>query len=262
MTGAAPLHGRTAVVTGAGRGIGEAVARALAEAGAHVLLAARSLEAVEAVASAIRESGGTAWAVACDVTDEASVEALAEAARERLGHVDVLINNAGASSSAPVHRIEREEWDRLIAVNATGVFLCTRAFLPAMRERGWGRVVTIASVAGLHGAKYIAAYTAAKHAAVGFTRAAAAEIAGTGVTVNAVCPGYVDTEMTRRSVERIVERTGRTPEQALEAILATSSQHRLVQPDEVAHNVLALCDPRAGAINGQAIVLDGGAQTA
>jgi 3-hydroxybutyrate dehydrogenase len=253
------LAGRTAVITGGGRGIGAATARRLAGAGATVLVASRTAAEVEAVAGAIRSDGGQACAHACDVTDEASVSALAAAAAARLGAVDILVNNAGMASSAPVHRTTLEEWNRLLAVNATGAFLCTRALLGPMLERGWGRIVNVASVAGLHGARYIAAYAASKHALVGLTRATAAEVAGRGVTVNAVCPGYVDTAMTDASVARIMERTGRSEEEARAAILRLTPTGRLIQPAEVAAAVLYLCGEAAGGVNGQALVIDDGA---
>ncbi len=270
------LAGRTAVVTGAGRGIGRAVALGLAEAGAAVIVAARTGREIEAVAAELSGEGHRALAVRCDVTDPASVERLAEEASRlaeevgrladgasRLadgagGTVDILVNNAGAAHSAPVHKTELEDWNRMLAVNATGTFLCTRALLPRMMERGWGRIVNVASVAGLTGARYIAAYAASKHAAIGLTRCTAAETAARGVTVNAVCPGYVDTPMTTESLRRIAEKTGRSAQEALEAILAGTPQKRLIQPAEVAHAVLSLCHEEARGINGQSIVLDGG----
>jgi NAD(P)-dependent dehydrogenase (short-subunit alcohol dehydrogenase family) len=253
------LAGRTAVITGGGRGIGAATARRLVGAGATVLVASRTAAEVEAVAGAIRSAGGQAFAHACDVTDEASVLALAAAAEARLGAVDILVNNAGMAGSSPIQRTTLEEWHRLLAVNATGAFLCTRALLGGMLERGWGRIVNVASVAGLHGARYIAAYAASKHALVGLTRATAAEVAGRGVTVNAVCPGYVDTAMTDESVARIVERTGRSEEEARAAILRLTPAGRLIQPAEVAAAVLYLCGEAAGGVNGQALVIDDGA---
>ncbi len=252
------LADRVAVVTGAGRGIGEAVARALAREGAAVGLLARSADEIEAVAREIRSAGGTVTATVCDVTDPASVVAARDAVTDALGAPDILVNNAGTSSSAPLHRTALDEWRRLLDVNATGTFLCTKVFLPGMLDRGWGRIVNIASVAGLTGGRYIAAYVASKHAQVGLTRAVAAEVADRGVTVNAVCPGYVDTPMTRAAVERISERTGRSPEEALELLEARNPQRRLIQPREVAHAVVALCATDAGGINGQTLVIDGG----
>lgn len=250
---------RCAVITGGGRGIGAATARALARTGTRVLVASRHVDEVEDVAADIRASGSQAWATPCDVADAASVAALATTARERLGDVDILVNNAGTASSAPFHRTTLEEWQRLLAVNATGTFLCTQALLPGMLQRGWGRVVNVASVAGLEGAKYIAAYCAAKHAVVGFTRAMARETAGSGVTVNAVCPGYVDTPMTEATLRNVAQRLGQSREEALAAILAHSGQPRLVTAEEVAATIVALCNEEAGALTGQTLVLDAGA---
>jgi NAD(P)-dependent dehydrogenase (short-subunit alcohol dehydrogenase family) len=251
-----PLAGRGAVVTGGGRGIGAAIAGALAKAGAAVVVAARTLEETERVARALEQQGGRAWAVACDVADEASVGRLGEAARRHLGTVDILVNNAGVSSSSPLHRLTLADWESTMAVNATGTFLCTREFLPGMVERGWGRVVNVASVAGLEGGRYVAHYSAAKHAVVGFTRSVALELAGSGVTINAVCPGYVDTPMTEATLDNVQSRTGLPRDQALAAVLSTAGQDRLVTSEEVAEAVLALCREGASATNGQAVVLD------
>ncbi len=251
------LAGRVAVVTGAGRGIGAATARALADAGLSVVVAARNRDQIERQTAELVALGHEVKAVVCDVTSEASVQALAREAA-KLGPVAVLVNNAGTAASMPVVRTSLEDWNRLIAVNATGAFLCTRAFLPGMLERQWGRVVNVASTAGLRGGKYLAAYAAAKHALMGLTRSAAAEVAGTGVTVNAVCPGFVDTEMTAETVARIVAKTGRTPEEALAAALASEGQTRLISAEEVAAavvslSVAALTHPP----NGEVLVLDG-----
>jgi NAD(P)-dependent dehydrogenase (short-subunit alcohol dehydrogenase family) len=253
------LAGRAAVVTGGGRGIGAAVATRLAQLGARVVVAARSAGQVTGVAQRITAAGGMAWATTCDVTDPASVEALATFARQQAGDIGILVNNAGIAHSAPLHGITGDDWQRLFAVNVTGTFRCTQAFMPAMIEGRWGRVINMASVAGLHGARYVAAYSASKHAVIGFTRCVAAEVAPNGVTVNAVCPGYVDTDLTAESINRIVEKTGLSPEQAREHILRLNPQHRLITPEEVAHAVAALCQDDARGINGQAIVIDGGA---
>lgn len=237
---------RVVVVTGGGKGIGRAVVERFARAGDRVVAVGRDREALEATAAA--ETG------VCDVTDEEAVTALFE----HVGRIDVLVNNAGAAASAPLGRTTLDDWRAVLDVNATGAFLCTRAVLGGMVERDEGRIVTVASTAALVGAPYTAAYTASKHAAVGLMRAAAAEVAGTGVTANAVCPTYVRTEMTERSIARIVSATDRTEEEAEAALIASSPLGRLLEPDEVAFAVAFLAAPEAAAINGQALVLDGG----
>jgi NAD(P)-dependent dehydrogenase (short-subunit alcohol dehydrogenase family) len=227
---------RVVVVTGGTRGIGRAIVERFEQAGERVVALGRDT---------------------CDVTDEAAVAAAFERI-ERIGPVDVLVNNAGVSSSAPLPRTTLADWHGQIEVNATGAFLCTRAVLPGMLERGAGRVVTFASTAGRAGARYTAAYTASKHAAVGLMRAVAAELAGTGVTANAVCPAFVRTDMTLRSVERIVSMTGRDEAQAEAALAEAAPLGRLLEPDEVAFAVAFLAAAEAGAINGQTLILDGG----
>jgi 3-hydroxybutyrate dehydrogenase len=246
--------GSRAVITGGGQGIGAAVARALVDEGAAVLVASRTTEKVEAIAAEIRRSGGRAWAVRCDVTDPQDVRSLVETSRKTAGAIDILVNNAGIAHSAPLPKITLDDWNRVLATNATGTFLCTQAFLSGMLERKRGAIVNVASVAGLFGARYIAAYAAAKHAVIGFTRSVAAELEGSGVTCNAVCPGYVDTEMTRESVARVASKTGKAPDAALAAMLAASAQQRLITPDEVARAVLELCD---GRTNGAAVTIAG-----
>jgi NAD(P)-dependent dehydrogenase (short-subunit alcohol dehydrogenase family) len=227
----------------------------LAQAGFDVVVAARHRDQIERQAAELAATGRQAKAVVCDVTSETSVQALAREAAD-LGPVAVLVNNAGAAASMPVVRTSLDDWNRLMAVNATGAFLCTRAFLPGMLDRKWGRVVNVASTAGLSGGKYLAAYSAAKHALVGFTRSAAADVAGSGVTVNAVCPGFVDTEMTAETVGRIVTKTGRTREEALAAALASAGQTRLIGAEEVAAAVVSLATGTP-ARNGEAVILDG-----
>lgn len=254
----APLAGRGAVVTGGGRGIGAAIARALAEAGASVVVSARSAEEIEAVAVSLRAFGARAWSVVGDVAEEASVRRLGEEARRHLGAVDILVNNAGDAASAPLAKMTLAEWNRMLAVNATGTFLCTREFAPEMTARGRGRIVNIASTAGLEGGKYIAHYSAAKHAVIGFTRSISLELASRGVTVNAVCPGYADTPMTERTAQNVSKHTGLAAAAAVQAMLATSGQARLVTPEEVAAAVCRLCLDDAAATTGQTIVLDGG----
>ncbi len=250
----APLAGCHALVTGASRGIGEACAARLAALGARVTVIARHREALEAA----RERSGAAAAIECDVSDEEALGgALARAVAEG-GPVDVLVNNAGAAESAPLGRTDRALWERMLAVNLTAAFLCARALLGPMRERGFGRVVNIASTAGLRGYPYVSAYCAAKHGLVGLTRALAAECGGDGVTVNAVCPGFTDTELLAASARRIAAETGRSEAEARAALAAGNPHGRLIAPGEVAATVAWLCLPEAAAVNGQALAVAGG----
>ncbi len=253
-----PFAARGAVITGGGRGVGAEVGRRLAMAGASVVLASRTLEQVQAVAAQIERDGGRATAVCCDVSDPASVQQLAAAASDAHVRVDILVNCAGIALAAPFHRTTLEDWQRVFAVNATGTFLCMRAFLPAMISRGAGRVVNVASVAGLSGERYTSAYSASKHAILGLTRSVAVEVAGSGVTVNAVCPGFLDTEMTRETIDRIVTATGRDRQSATLAITDRNPQRRLITAEEVAGAVVFLCGEQARGINGEALVIDGG----
>ncbi|HEY8697909.1 MAG TPA: SDR family NAD(P)-dependent oxidoreductase [Rhizomicrobium sp.] len=247
------LAGRHAVITGASRGIGAATAEALAKLGARLTLMARDKEALGKVAAGIADSR----AIVCDVTDAASVSRAFAEARER-GPVAILVNNAGIAASAPFLRTDDALLERIFAVNVMSAFRCTREALPDMLAQGWGRVVNVASVAGLKGYRYISAYTASKHALVGMTRALASEVADKNLTVNAVCPSYVDTEMTRRTIANIVAKTGRSETDALAELVRGNPQARLIAPEEVAHAIAWLCAPGMESITGQAIPIAGG----
>jgi len=209
---------RVALVTGGSRGIGRAIARVLAREGLALAVAARGLEEAEAAAAEIRGAGASAVAVALDVADAASLEAGVAQAVAKLGPIDVLVNNAGVAESAPFARTTPEMWERHLRVNVTGPYLATRAVLGGMLERGWGRVINVASLAGLVGSPYVAAYTASKHALVGLTRALATEVSGKGVTVNAICPGFVATDMVWNGARNIVAKTGRSFDDAVASL--------------------------------------------
>ena len=251
---------RHAVVTGASRGIGSTIAAALASRGAKVSLLGRDAGNLNTVAAAIGGSSRAAPIVA-DVTDAASVSAAFETARQHFGPVHILINNAGQAASAKFTETDAALWNRMMAVNVNGTYLCTRQAVRDMLQIGYGRIVNIASIAGLRGGAYISAYVASKHAVVGLTRSLALEYATKNITVNAVCPGYTDTDIVRDAIANIVRKTGRTEAEALESLVGTNPQRRLITPEEVAHTVLWVCGPGAESITGQSIVVAGGEVT-
>lgn len=253
------LTGRVAVVTGAGSGIGQAVALALAEAGAAVLAADRNGEAAAATAASLRARGATAAAQVVDVADPEAVQSMIEAAVTGLGGVDILVNNAGFQHVAPLEEFPLEQWNRLLAVLLTGPFLCTRAALPYMKRKGWGRVLNIASIHGKVGAPFKVGYCAAKHGVLGLTRVAALETAADGITVNAICPGFVDTPLVRNQIPALARNMNCSEDEAVErAILSRVPQRRLLEAAEVGRLAVFLASDAAAGITGQALNLDGG----
>ena len=245
-----------ALVTGGGRGIGAAIARRLAASGCRVTVLGRRLDGVRALAD---EDPSTFHAVAADVAEPAQVAGAFAQARERFGPLTVLVNNAGQAESAPFAKMSLALWQQMLAVNLTGTMVCSQAALPdLLAAQGRGRIVNVASTAGLVGYGYVSAYCAAKHGVIGLTRSLALELATRGVTVNAVCPGYTETDIIRDSIDRVVAKTGRSPEAARAEFVRSNPQGRLVQPDEVADAVLWLCGAGAAAVTGQAISVSGG----
>jgi NAD(P)-dependent dehydrogenase (short-subunit alcohol dehydrogenase family) len=254
------LAGRHALVTGASRGIGATIARMLVADGMLVTLCARDGEALRRLTD---ELGGDAQAVGLvtDVADAAAVRGAFSKARQQFGPVEVLINNAGQAASAKFTDTDEALWTRLLSVNLTGTYLCSREAIPDMLECGFGRIVNVASIAGLRGAPLLSAYATSKHAVVGLTRSLALEYATHNITVNAVCPGYVETDMVKGAVANIMKKTGRSEAEARATLIATNPQGRLVEAEEVADTVLWLCRPGAESITGQSIVLAGGGVT-
>ena len=246
---------RHALVTGGGQGIGAAIAHLLVRRGMRVTVLGRRLATGQVLAAGPPD---LLHAVAADVANASEVAAAFADAVVRFGRVDVLVNNAGQAESAPFLKMDEVLWRRMLDVNLTGTMLCTQAALPGMLEAGWGRIVNVASTAGQVGYAYVSAYCAAKHGVVGMTRALALEVASKGITVNAVCPGYTDTEIVRASIERVVAKTGRSEQEARAAFVQSNPQGRLVAPQEVADAVAWLCSEGASAITGQALSVSGG----
>ncbi len=256
------LEGKIALVTGGGRGIGRAVALRLARDGAAVAVWGRQQEPLEAVAAEIGRLGRKAAAIVCDVADPGQVGMAIERIRRELGTVDVLVANAGIAPSAPILKTSLQSFREVLDVNLVGAFLCLQAVLPEMVERRWGRVVNVASTAAKVGVPYTAAYCASKHGLLGLTRSAALDVADKGVTINAVCPSWVETDMVERAVGRIAKVTGKPAENARDALRRMNPQGRFLTAEEVADVIAYLCGPGAAGINGQAWSVDGGEVTA
>ncbi|MEM1111043.1 MAG: SDR family NAD(P)-dependent oxidoreductase [Pseudomonadota bacterium] len=243
-----------AVVTGGGTGIGRATALALAARGVRVTVMGRRMEPLLEACADFNHM----QALRCDVTDPGAVTAAFDEAAHTFGDVDILVNNAGAAPTAPFHALSAADWQAVMSLNLNGVFHCTQAALPAMRENAAGRIINIASTAAQKGYAYVSAYCAAKHAVLGLTLALALETASKGITVNAVCPGYTDTDIVREGIRNIVDKTGRSEAQALAQFTQANPQGRLIQPEEVAQTVLWLCSEESRSVTGQAISISGG----
>jgi NAD(P)-dependent dehydrogenase (short-subunit alcohol dehydrogenase family) len=258
MSNLADLRGRHALVTGGGRGIGASIARSLAAYGARVSLLGRNAVTLEALAAELKSEDVETFCVAADVSKRGSLDAAFAAARGKFGCIEILINNAGQAVSSPITKRDDALWEALLSVNLSGTYFGIQAALPEMLQKGYGRIVNIASTAGLTGYPYVAAYCAAKHGVIGLTRAVAREVATRNITVNAVCPGYTDTDLAHAAAAKISAVTGRKVEEALQAMTKGNPQGRLIRPDEIANTVAWLCLPGSESVTGQSIVVAGG----
>lgn len=252
-------EGKIVLVTGGSRGIGRSIALVFAAHGSHVVLTGRTQANLDAVAEEIRRFGGRALPITCDVTDKQKVEALKSEIKTHLGTVQILINNAGVAPAASFLEMPDRLWEEVLRVNLTGTYHCCKVFLPEMIAAKWGRIINIASTVAKVAYSHTSAYTASKHAVLGLTRALAIEMARSGVTVNAICPGYVETELTLNNARMMAEKTGRRVEEALGLFRGSSPQNRLIAPEEVAELAVMLASKSADGITGQAINIDGGA---
>ena len=247
------LAGQVALVTGAGRGIGRAIALAFAQGGAKVAVLGRNQTSLEQVRDEITANGGQALALPCDVSDAAAVRAAFGSVRTALGLVDILVNNAGIAASRKITAIDNETWAQIMQVNVTGPFYCCREAVPDMLQRGGGRIINIASMAALVGVPYSSAYSASKHALLGLTRSLALELGRNQITVNAICPGWVETDMLAEAVQSIIAKTGRSSADVRASLLASSNQRRMLTPEEIATEALRLAGPNGAGVTGTAV---------
>lgn len=261
MTDMQVLRDKLALVTGASRGIGRAVALALARAGCDLVIVARTREALERVADEVRRTGRSALPVVCDVASRTATRSMVDRVAQDAGTVQILVNNAGIAPAARFLDMEDERFEDVLRVNLMGTYYCCKGFLKGMIDARWGRIVNIASISGKVPYRHTAAYTTSKHAVLGLTRVLALETAASGITVNAICPGYTDTALAREGARRMAAQTGETPGQALARFARTSPQQRLIDPGEIADLVVFLAGDAGAAMTGQSINVDGGAVT-